>query len=239
MSAIEGTIARFQSLADGTIRYIVDVSPANDRHEFHAPHAAVALALMVDPVIEGQFTSIGEAGESPAAPPAIPEQDVGNRLPTPPSRHPYGHSARLLKLSGFCRSPDVWRAVGTDEEFLRWVRTQPCVLADGNVGPCGGDIIAAHVRRIANGAGMGRKPPYSAVTLCTQHHDYQHQHGEESLAPKAQWDEWRIEFVEQWCWETLRERLGYGSMGDVPPAVLYAWAERHNIDRYLPLAYRQ
>lgn len=231
MSAIEGTIARFQSLADGTVRYIVDVSPANDRHEFHAVHASVALALLIN----------GEAEGPSAAPPATTRADTGgNRLPSgSPPRHPYGESARLLKLSGFCRSPDVWRAVGTDEEFLRWVRTQPCVLVGSQVCPCAGDIIAAHVRRIANGAGMGRKPPFSAVALCTLHHDHQHQHGEESLALKAQWDEWRIEHVEQWCWETLRERLGYDSMGDVPPAVLHAWAEQHTVDRYLPLAYRQ
>ena len=232
MSAIEGTIARFQSLADGTVRYIVDVSPANDRHEFHSVHAHVALALL-------QIN--GEAGDQPAGPPSPPpEQDIGVHRPdVSRPRHPYGASARELKLSGFCRAPDVWRSVGTDEGFLRWLREQPCVLAGSKVDPCQGDIVAAHVRRIANGAGMGRKPEFSALPMCSHHHHLQHQHGEERLAPRAQWDEWRIQYVEQWCWETLRAALGYESMGDVPPAVLTAWAEQHSLDRYLPLAYRQ
>ena len=231
MSAIEGTIARFQSLADGTVRYIVDVSPANDRHEFHSVHAAVALALLID----------GEAGDPPADLPSPPPEQGGSSRHPPASqpRHPYGASARELKLSGFCRSPDVWRAVGTDEGFRRWIHQQPCVLGSSKVDPCQGDIVAAHVRRIANGAGVGIKPPFSAVPLCHHHHHLQHQHGEERLAPKAQWDEWRIQYVEQWAWESLRALLGYESMGDVPPAVLHAWAEKHGLDRYLPLAYRQ
>jgi hypothetical protein len=229
----ECTLLKWKTMADGSWRAEIDFGDLGGAPKI-MPRERVAVALL-GPIING------EAGDPPAGNPPSPppEQDIGSRRPdVSRPRHPYGASARELKLSGFCRSPDVWRAVGTDEEFLRWVRTQPC--AARRFGPCEGDVVAAHVRRIANGAGMGVKPKdFSAIPLCHRHHMLQHQHGEERLAPKAQWDEWRIQYVEQWAWESLRSLLGYESMGDVPPAVLHAWAETHGLDRYLPLAYRQ
>jgi hypothetical protein len=131
----------------------------------------------------------------------------------------------------------VWKAIGTDTVFLAWLRTQPCVLDGSKADPCSGDVVAAHVRRIANGAGAGIKPPYSAIPLCHHHHSLQHQHGESRLAPKEQWDEWRVWYLEQWGWETLKGFMGEESMGDVPPERLKAWAVLKGVERYLPPAY--
>lgn len=208
MSAIRGTIARFSSLSDGTIRYVVDVSPADDHTGFHVPHGSVALALLGEPETEQKK----------------------------PTSRPYGAQAQTLRLSGFFRTPDVWKAIGTDKQFRAWVATQDCIATSIGEG-CSGDVIAAHVRRIADGAGTGIKPDYACIPLCHGHHTEQHQHGESRLAPKEKWDQWRIQTVEKWCWETLRGDLGYAHWYDVPPNILRAWAEHACVDRYLPSAY--
>ena len=95
---------------------------------------------------------------------------------------PFGKQASELYRTGFFYAPAVLEAIGTDAEFLLWLRSQPC--AAKHLGDCDGDIVAAHVRRIANGAGTGIKPDnYSAIPLCHKHHALQHQNGESALAP--------------------------------------------------------
>ncbi len=219
MSAIRGTIARFSSLSDGTIRYVVDVSPADDHTGFHVPHGSVALALLTETPETVTHPSVGSAAPSAAR-----------------VSRPYGAQAQTLRLSGFFRTPDVWKAIGTDKQFRAWVATQDCIATSIGEG-CHGDVIAAHVRRIADGAGTGIKPDYACIPLCHGHHTEQHQHGESAIAPKEKWDQWRIQTVEKWCWETLRSELGYAHWYDVPPTVLLAWAEHACVDRYLPNAY--
>lgn len=135
----------------------------------------------------------------------------------------YGQQAKELRLSSFFRRPEVWRAVGTDQEFLDWLKTQDCCAAKNYHN---GDIVAAHVRRVANGSGTGIKPEYSAIPLCDEHHQLQHQKGESAVAPREWWDKKRIEHLQKWCWETLKTKLGYTSWSDVPPWELLTWAEK-------------
>ncbi len=150
-------------------------------------------------------------------------------------KHPYGAEAQKLKLSGFFRSPAIWQLIGSDDEFLSWLRHQACVVpAD----PHQGDIVPAHVRRIAEGAGTAIKPVYSAVPMCHKHHSEQHQYGESVHGGKEQFNRWRIETLERWAWETLKQRLGYESMADVPPSELRVWAQEHEVDHLLPGIYR-
>lgn len=230
MSAISGTIARFQSLADGTIRYLIDVSPADDRHEFHAPHATVALALLTGP---------GASAVQP--PPATPSGNATTSSASSPGPSPYGQAAKALRLSGFCRAPKVWERLGEDWAFLEWVRTQPCLapsMLQGKCTPCHGDVVAAHVRRIANGAGTGIKPPWSAIPLCARHHHDQHQHGESVLGGKDLWDQMRIHTVEAWAWQRLRTLMGYESLAQCPPEKLAEWASNNGLAQYLPAEYR-
>lgn len=94
---------------------------------------------------------------------------------------PYGKQASSLYANGFFLVPQVLRAIGTDDEFLEWVRQQPC--AARHLGGCGGDVVAAHVRRISEGAGIGLKPSgFNAIPLCNNHHALQHSQGESALA---------------------------------------------------------
>lgn len=106
--------------------------------------------------------------------PATPKQES--------KKKPYGEYARELHRLGWWWQPGVLEAIGTDAQFLEWIRRQPCAAA--HLGGCDGDVVAAHVRRIANGAGTGIKPNnYSAIPLCHKHHALQHQHGESALVP--------------------------------------------------------
>lgn len=229
--AITGQTNTYRALADGRIRLTVDIDP-----EYR-----VAVAQ-----------SFGEVGTGVAIALLNQQRDRQQRI-TQNAKGPYGEQAKELKLSGFFRIPDVWRAIGKDEEFLAWLRTKECaakellrprvpvlVFPSPQVRsiPCDGDIVAAHIRRIANGAGTGIKPPFSALPLCNNHHMLQHQKGEGALGGKEWFDQQRIKYVEQWAWETLKAALGYESFADINPRIIYDWAQPHDLIKYLPSSYK-
>jgi hypothetical protein len=217
--AVTGQTNTYRTLADGRIRMTLDID--SDYRVAVAQHfgetgTGVALALLNTAV------------------------DKEQRLEANGAKYrDYGEQARELKLSGFFRMPDVWRAIGTDKEFLLWLRNKPCaagVPEPNNV--CEGDIVAAHVRRIADGAGIGIKPQHAAIPLCNKHHMLQHQKGEGALGGKEWFDEQRIKHVEKWAWECLKTQLGYDSFKHVPPVELLAWAQSKGVEKYLPACYK-
>jgi hypothetical protein len=172
-------------------------------------------------VATGDISEIVTATE-----PAAPEKK---------QKGPFSENAKRLRLSSFFRTPTVWRAIGTDEEFLEWVRAckSGCVAKRTSeaTGECSGEVVAAHVRRVADGAGVGVKPKYAAVPLCARHHALQHAQGESAVAPKEQWDKWRIETVAEWAWQTLKASFGYDSWANVPPERLALWCKEHLLER--------
>lgn len=147
----------------------------------------------------------------------------------------FGDYARELMLhSDWMGNPKVWAQIGTDDDYLEWCRDQKCAH-------CGKAprSEAAHVRRIANGAGTGIKPPFSAIPLCTEDHGAQHQHGESAIGGKDKVDKMRLEHVKRWAWETMREIFDVESMREVNPADVLAWAKDRGIERHLPVIYRE
>lgn len=214
MSALEATRRSYQELADGTLRVKIDVEPADK---------ALFLRMFPDPGAPMAIAALKGLPDRPAA----------------PTVH-YGAEAKLLRLSGFCRAPAVWRAAGTDDAFRAWIQRKPSwhsgkfsEYVEGE-----GRCIAAHVRRVADGAGTGHKPDYACVPLTDAEHKTQHAHGETALAPQAEWDKARIQYVEDWCWDAIKTALGKASMADVPPAELLAWAQKRDVANYLPECYR-
>jgi hypothetical protein len=209
-AVIQGVIRRFQTLADGTPRWVIDGelsidAMGSDVTPFLRIGAAVAVARLTDEAATAQ-------------------------------RQNYGQQAKELWKSAFFRSPDVWPEIGTDSQFLDWLKTQECA-AWAN-GPCHGDIVPAHIRSVSSGSGTGIKPAYSAIPLCSRHHDLQHQNGYSALGTDEWWSQQRIQFVHCWAWETLKDALGYGHWNQVPPAELEEWALEHGVDTYLPPSYR-
>ena len=158
----------------------------------------------------------------------------------------YGEHARSLRIFiKFMGSRRVWQELGSDEDYKSWLRTQPCAHCKW-VPHWEMDVFvpshAAHVRRVANGGGTSIKPKYSAIPLCPPghgkscHHN-QHQHGESYLGGKEVVNKLRMHYIHEWVWLTLKAKLGYEHMNEVPPESIVAWAEEHGALDCLPSIY--
>lgn len=208
-----------RTLADGTLRITVDVEPM---------HSTAAFQLFGQPDQPGALARI--------------TQSVAAYELQKAALAPFGEQAKILRLSSFFRTPDVWRAVVSDEEYLAWVRLQPSAYS-GKFSEylCGiGKCEAAHVRRVANGSGTSIKPPYSAIPLTGEEHTLQSVKGESALNPQDWWDKKRIDYLQKWCWETLKAALGYEHWSEIHPDKLRQWASSNgrDVEKYLPHDYR-
>lgn len=246
MTAIAGTVFSFRSMADGSIRIAVDFGEQESRQAMKLlceVGAAVAIARLTDATAEPD-----DQGRTQDPSPDDDEASEGKAL--------YGQQAKELRLSGFFLRPEVWKAIGRDAQFREWIQKQPSCL-DGEsdwiteIGE--GRCEAAHVRR-AGESGTGFKGSYACVPLTHgQHAVYQHQRGEVhalntfrpmDLGPwiplnaEAWFDEQRIKYVKDWCWQKLKADLGFDSWRDVPPNVLREWADDVGVVGYLPSCYR-
>lgn len=217
-----GTTSRAQTMADGSLRIQVDLAPADAIGaftRFGTPGSAIAVARLADAVAVEQSRPTAGAHQSL-----------------------YGQFAKDLKLSGFFRTPAVWEAIGTDAQYLAWVKLQPSALSgkfseyhDNGDKYC----IPAHVRRVEHGAGTGIKPPYSAIPLTNDEHQQAHQEGDNSIGSNPWWEKKRIKYVQDWAWQALKEQLFYDSWSMVPPTELAKWANDKGVYRYLPLNYKE
>lgn len=182
---------------------------------------------------------------------ALAFADVENEPTRKPRAREFGDAAKALKLAGFFRKPEVWRAIGTDEEFRQWIQRQPSAWSgefseyvDGE-----GRCEAAHVSRIEYGRGMGHKPEYACVPLTHAEHMLHHAKGEsvfdrelpngEGIERGRQWMErMRVKYVEQWAWNTLKTLLGQESMADIDPKLVTSWATKADVYEHLPYEFR-
>jgi len=110
--------------------------------------------------------------------------------------------------------PDVLALVGTDKEFLDWLKTEKCCVDHE---PHQGDIVPAHVRRVNKGAGTGIKPPYSAVPMCNDAHQLQHQKGESAIGGREFMDKQAAHYRAKWFYTVLKKRVNVQSMSAVDP----------------------
>lgn len=155
----------------------------------------------------------------------------------------FGPQARVLRIHvAFMGNPKVWAAVGSDNDYLAWVRTMPCACCKWQP-RWEMDVFvqceAAHVRRVGEGFGTAYKAPsYSAIPLCHRCHKLQHDHGEGEIGGREWVDRTRLKHVVDWVWETLKTELGYAHWNLVPPETLLAWAREHDLEKALPECYR-
>lgn len=227
--AVVGSRHTMKELVDGTIRVQIDIDPPY-REAFLKQFSEVGVAVGLVRLNE----------EKPGEPTAA----ACAALPEPkqePREKPYGQYARELHRLGWWWQPGVLEAIGTDQDFLVWVRQQPCAMTgeyDRNEDAHGNEIKrceAAHVRRIANGAGTAEKPPFAAIPLVHYWHAQQTIHGEgvfaagDREAGRKWMDAQRQKYVIAWASETLARALGAESMGYVEPHILVAWAEAHGL----------
>ncbi len=211
LNAIAGQIVSYRTLADGALRITVDL-PETETQHFHSLFPAVHCEVAIAPMRPVQMANSQTKGL-------------------------YGEQARELRLSAFFGYIDVWRAVGSDDQFLAYVRTQKCIARSGK--PCDGPIQAAHVWRLKDDFGKGRKGPYAAVPLCAFHHRLHHQESEDAIGGRAYMEEKRYSTVVAWCWATIKKDINVESMADAPPAWVLAWCQERGIEKYLPAVYKE
>ena len=217
--AIQGSSSKASTMADGSLRLQIDIMP-NDAQQafkmFGTPGSAIALARLTDEIA------------------------VDNERPGKPEKGLYGEWARSLVASGFFRAPKIWEGIGTDKEFLEWVKMQKSAVSGEfsefhDTGEC--FCVAAHVRHVELGSGTAEKPPYAAIPLTKAEHDLCHQKGDIAIGDREWWDKKRIKYVSQWAYETLKAKMGYGSYTDMAPSRLIEWAKQRNLDYLLPSNY--
>lgn len=219
-AALICSFVRVQTMADGTPRLTLDlpgVSLLALAGMDLMPGAPLALARLTDAAAQQhQQTETIKAAE-----------------PTG-----YGDYYTKLYRSGFFRGLPVLQALGTDAQYLAWVKRKPsCVSGEFSEYHDNGDrfSIPAHVRRVANGAGTGIKPPFSAVPLTNDEHQIQHgKDGENAFGGKEFFDKQRGKYVTLWAKERFYDLLGVTSLADVEPARFEALCNELGIYKYLP-----
>ena len=210
-----------KEMADGTLRVQFDVEP-NDRKAF--------------------LNMFPDNGDPMAVARLDPEtirrhqQETAFAEPEKKTKGEHGSFAKWLVQSGFFRKPDVWAFLGSDKRFLEWLKLQECAFTNAP-DRHDGDIVPAHVRRIADGAGTAVKPKYSAIPLCNKHHNQQHQHGESHLGGKEWFDRQRIIWVEKWARDVLRERAGVDSLTKLSPYHLESVMRESGINVNIPVEF--
>jgi len=211
-----------KEMADGTLRVQLDVEP-NDRKAF--------LEMFPD-----NGDPIAVARLDPESVRRHQNQTAFAEPETKKTKGEHGQFARWLVQSGFFRRPDVWKFLGSDDLFLEWLKTQDC-CADQQDDRHDGDVVPAHVRRIADGAGTSIKPEYSAIPLCNKHHLQQHQHGESHLGGKEWFDRQRIVWIEKWSMQQLKTVLGISSLSKLSPHHLELALRDSDINVNIPVEF--
>ena len=170
MALLTGSAGTLRTLADGTVRVVVDFQPGDRRRvmDLFGEHGT--------PMICGRLTD--------AAALARAREETQQQAPAEGAPGDYGELANILHRSSFFRTQAVWEACGTDKKFQDWVRRQPSVVSGqfaywDALGE--GRSVFAHVRRVAEGAGTGIKPRYCGVPLTQEEHQRQHDRGESAV----------------------------------------------------------
>lgn len=230
MSAIQGTVTKFLSLADGTLRIQVDV---------HHGDTSTALGLLCEVGTTVAVARLVDGETEPSPPDEEPAED------TPAERGKDPLTGKVMKhfyTSGFFQSPKVCRALGLDAEFLQWLRHQTCWHCGKQDMTEGGEfyVQAAHVRRVGSGAGTGTKPQYSAIPLCSKCHDIQHAVGESGIAPREWWEEKAARARQEWGHQKLRNNFGVESISaEVGVDSLWDWLKARDLLNFVPAKVRR
>lgn len=210
-----------KEMADGTLRVQIDVEP-NDRRMF--------LDMFPD---NGDPIAVVKLNRDAVK---AHQQQTAFAEPEKPEKGEHGQFARWLVAHGFFRNPAVWEFCGSDDDFLEFLKLQECAFAEAP-DRHDGDVVPAHVRRIADGAGTSIKPKYSAIPLCNKHHLQQHQHGESHLGGKEWFDSERIAWVEIWARTRLKQKAGVDSLTKLSPQHLLNLIEGERIKLVVPREY--
>lgn len=215
-SAVTGTRKQIKEMADGTVRVAVDIDPEFKKTfmtEFGEIDTKVVIALM------------------------LPEH---RQREQESQQSNDGKFYQALHKAGFFIVPAVCQAVGTDDQYLDWIRQQPKSATGRLPGGESGPIVPAHVRRVNLGAGKGIKPPYAAIPLTDAEHRLQHQKGESGVHENGKnwFDAKRVQYLTSWVKSCLYKHFNIQSLTELSADDFKAWAQYHNLMNYIPQAWR-
>lgn len=223
MSAVQATVSKFMSLADGTLRLQVDI---------HQTDTAAALSLLCE---VGRTVAVAALADSDAE--ELEEEAAAQEYQENECDNNAGKLMQALYRAGWFHAPKVLNALGKDAMFLQWCRQQPNCWACNGHGLEDNPIVAAHYRKVASGAGTSIKPPYSAIPLCKLCHDKQHQHGYSVISPAGWWEEKVAKSRQDWGHERMRGIFQTTSMTAVPAQAVVEWALEHELNSLIPAEY--
>lgn len=134
------------------------------------------------------------------------------------------------RLNDFLRMEPVLRVLGTDKQFVAYIRTLPsCISGTFSEYVNGeGRSIAAHIRR-AKSSGIGMKPEYSCVPLTDAEHRQQHQHGESSLAPKHWFDVQSEIYRILWAISRLKQIIKFSGQKHEDLHLIELWSKSNGV----------
>jgi hypothetical protein len=252
MAALQATVTKFFSLADGTLRIQIDIHHRDSTEALRLlceVGAQVAVARLVDdkPLTATDIANnppdsegIRAAQEAFIAPIVDKAVEI---LEASAGKDPLvGTIMSHFYRTGFFQSPKVLKTLGLDAELLQWLRGQVCWhCGKQDRGEDGQFYVqAAHVRRIAAGSGTSRKPPYSAIPLCSTCHGIQHAVGESGLAPSEWWESNAAKAREEWGHMKLREAFATDSISaNVAVDDLWTWLRSNDLLNYVPAKVRR
>lgn len=167
----------------------------------------------------------------------------------------HGKFWQSLIASGVFRAPPVLNAIGSEDQYIKWIQKKPSVMGTG------GDWVerigeerceAAHVLRVNEGGGKAVKSPYHIVPMRREEHAYQHQHGEQAAVmkfmnpPKKDFNgpeylEKRADsYRSEWASGELAKQLmpEMKSRSEVSPDLVWDWFEGRDLCNYLPQSVR-
>lgn len=184
---------------------------------------------------------VDESGDGP--------DPVGEVQAEMDGKGPHGQFARRLFLSPLMRSPDLWKVLGTPEDYEIWVRNQPCIVtgdfdhADGEPRNIFAHVLAAH--HAPDREDMKRrntyKPAYRGVPMKNEIHQLQHNEGitaiwqiamadKDGNAPEPdrekaqQWlEQCALAHVREWAKERIAAAMGVPSLTWVDPEKFVPW----------------
>lgn len=137
----------------------------------------------------------------------------------------------ILIRNGFYKNPAILNAVGTDEEYKKWVDGLRC--CQPGTSPCDHGNVKGRF------FSQGKFEPYAYIPLCEQHY-------EEWKIGKTPEDTDIENFIEtrkvflnsKWVKFALKEKLGIPQEYEIPPKKLFNWLIDNDLLRYMPSMYR-
>lgn len=133
-------------------------------------------------------------------------------------------------LNDFFSMDSVLKTLGTDKQFMAYIRILPSCLSGtyGEYVNGDGRSIAAHVRR-AGRSGIGIKPEYYCIPLTDSEHRIQHQHGESKLAPKDWFDVQAEIYRIKWAVYQIMQLLPLTGARRTDMRLIEVWAKKNGL----------